>query len=658
MLEPSLNSPPAIEMKSISRYYISAGEQVSVLKNISLTVSQGEMIAIVGSSGSGKSTLMNIIGCLDRPSEGELIINGTVASNEDSTQLAEIRNENIGFIFQRYHLIPYLSAQENVIVPALYIDGNRKTREERANTLLSKLGMADRASYKPGQLSGGQQQRVSVARALMNGARIILADEPTGALDSINAELLMQELCILHQAGYTVVIVTHDHKIAEYADRVIEISNGEIISHSVQPQNLPQLAKTDTTVNKKINHSSSPFLKKPRYIADALNIAWRSLKGHRIRAFLSMLGIIIGIAAVVLSITIGEGTKKAVLEEVNKLGNNVVSVYNSNSVTSEGTYESSLDIRDLELLKQYSYIKHISPVAQSHAKLSKYNHHISASIQGVDYEYFLAHQISATNGRLFSNQDSIDSAAVAVIDNEMASRFFGHTKAAIGQTIIVNETPFVVVGVAAKTSSSSSANTNEVWIPYTSYITRLTGQASLNRIDFLLEENVKLENVRGYLESGLLKSHGSMDFSFTSNTQFYESAYKASNTLSLLVTSVASISLLVGGIGIMNIMLASVAERTYEIGIRLAVGARPRDIQFQFLVEALFICVIGGILGITFALLIIAGCLIFSLPVPVSPSWHAFTISFMFMILIGLVFGYFPAKRASKLHPTEALLRE
>lgn len=658
MLQLSLNSPPAIELKSISRYYFSAGEKVFVLKNISLTISQGEMIAIVGSSGSGKSTLMNIIGCLDKPSEGELRINGATASNVDSTQLAEIRSDNIGFIFQRYHLISYLSAQENVIVPALYADGNSKTREERAKKLLGKLGMSDRAFYKPGQLSGGQQQRVSIARALMNDARIILADEPTGALDSTNAKLLMQELRILHQAGYTVVIVTHDHKIAEYADRIVEISNGEIVSDPVHSPNSSQLKIPDTNIYTNIKHSTSHFLKQPRYIADALNIAWRSLKGHRVRAFLSMLGIIIGIAAVVLSITIGEGTKKSVLEEVNKLGNNVVAIYNADSAMSGETYESSLNIRDVELLKRYPYIKYISPVVQSFAKLIKNNRHITASIQGVDYEYFQAHQISAINGRLFSYQDVIDSAAVAVIDDVIAIKLFGSANMAIGQTLIVNETPFVVVGVVAQTSPSSNANTNDVWTPYSSYITRLTGQVPLSRIDFLLEDNVKLENIRRYLESDLLKSHGSKNFSFSSNTQFYESAYKTSNTLSLLVTAVASISLLVGGIGIMNIMLASVAERTYEIGIRLAVGARPRDIQFQFLVEALFICVIGGVLGIAFALVIILVCLFFSLPVPVSPSWHAFTVSFMFMILIGLIFGYFPARRASKLHPTEALLRE
>ncbi|MFO6494584.1 ATP-binding cassette domain-containing protein, partial [Hafnia alvei] len=303
-------STPLIVLSGISRHFVSGLQTVAVLKNISLSIQRGEMVAIIGASGSGKSTLMNIIGCLDKPTQGEMQIKGISTQLASSEQLAQLRSQYIGFIFQRYHLMPYLSASENVAIPALYTAMPAAERQTRAEYLLTRLGLQQRMNYKPAQLSGGQQQRVSIARALMNGAEIILADEPTGALDRASGQELMGILHALHQAGHTLIIVTHDRDIANQAQRIIEISDGEIISdkanHAVAPLEAPPALPVAVATGRTRFWQS---------VKEAVKMAWRALLGHRARAFLSMLGIIIGISSVVSSMAVGEGARQSILNE-------------------------------------------------------------------------------------------------------------------------------------------------------------------------------------------------------------------------------------------------------------------------------------------------------------------------------------------------------
>src|SRR5690606_13731080 len=221
---------PLIALAKVRREFPSGEGSITVLKDVDLTIHAGEMVAIVGPSGSGKSTLMNILGCLDRPSGGSYRVSGRETAALDADALAALRREHFGFIFQHYHLLAELSALGNVEIPAVYAGLPPRERRACAAELLERLGMADRLEHPPGKLSGGQQQRVSIARALMNGANVILADEPTGALDRQTGEEVLRRRGELTAAGKTVIIVTHDPAVAARAERVIEIDDGRIVA--------------------------------------------------------------------------------------------------------------------------------------------------------------------------------------------------------------------------------------------------------------------------------------------------------------------------------------------------------------------------------------------------------------------------------------------
>lgn len=277
---------PLLEIKGVSRAFQSGDQALTVLNNIDLTINRGEMVAIIGASGSGKSTLMNILGCLDKPSQGQYLIDGQDVSNMDADQLAQLRRENFGFIFQRYHLLSDLTALENAEIPALYANTTKEQRREKAEQLLTRLGLEERLAHKPNQLSGGQQQRVSIARALVNGGDVILADEPTGALDSHSGKEMMQLIQELHADGHTIILVTHDPKVAAFADRVIEIKDGQIIqdqqNHDKPKSNV--VAKENNAIQDH-NKQLSIF----RYL-EAFKMALLAMSNNRLRTFLTMLG--------------------------------------------------------------------------------------------------------------------------------------------------------------------------------------------------------------------------------------------------------------------------------------------------------------------------------------------------------------------------------
>ncbi len=310
---------PLLELKDIRRSYPAGDEQVEVLKGISLDIYAGEMVAIVGASGSGKSTLMNILGCLDKATSGTYRVAGQDVATLDADALAQLRREHFGFIFQRYHLLSHLTAEQNVEVPAVYAGVERKRRLARAQELLQRLGLEERVDYYPAQLSGGQQQRVSIARALMNGGQVILADEPTGALDSHSGEEVMAILHQLRDRGHTVIIVTHDPQVAAQAERVIEIRDGEIVRNPPATENMNVVAGTESIVK-----MSSGWRQFVSGFNEALTMAWRALAANKMRTLLTMLGIIIGIASVVSIVVVGDAAKQMVLADIRSIGTNTI----------------------------------------------------------------------------------------------------------------------------------------------------------------------------------------------------------------------------------------------------------------------------------------------------------------------------------------------
>lgn len=644
---------PIIELKGIYRHFMTGSESVAVLKDISLRIAPGEMVAIVGASGSGKSTLMNIIGCLDQPTRGEMFILGTPTHSADENQLAQLRSQHLGFIFQRYHLMPYLTAAENVEIPALYTAMPPQERQQRTRYLLKRLGLGSRMNYKPSQLSGGQQQRVSISRALVNGASIILADEPTGALDSSSGQELMSVLHGLHQAGHTIIIVTHDHNVARQAERIIEISDGRIIDD--RPNDAIKHDGVQESLNRVENNGRAPLWAS---IMEAVRMAWRSLLGHRVRAFLSMLGIIIGISSVVSSIAVGEGARQKVLDEIGKLGNSTMDIRPGLGWGEQRRdMERALSIEDVELIRAQPYVDSVTPVINKSVPGVRNGKTSFIQLSGVTNDYFRVQELDFIAGNQFTHRDVEDREPVLIIDESARNLFFSEDEDPIDQILSVSGTPWRIIGIANLRGINRGGRLSG-WLPYTSLVERISGEQPIEIVTVRVQEGASLEQARHEIESLLIQAHGKRDFFIESNDELAKAMDETSKSLSLLITAIAAISLFVGGVGVMNIMLVSVTERTHEIGIRLSVGARPIDIMRQFLIESMVICTLGGLIGIVgawsagkvFAVLTDEFTMIF--------TWPPLLLACVFSAVIGLGFGFFPARNAARLHPTEALARE
>ncbi|MGT3243950.1 MacB family efflux pump subunit [Yersinia enterocolitica] len=659
---PNLNqSKILLQLDNVSRWFISGEERVQVLKNINLTIHSGEMVAIVGASGSGKSTLMNILGCLDKPSSGEYLVAGRIPQHLDSNELAELRREHFGFIFQRYHLLNDLSAQENVEIPAIYAGVNREERRQRAVSLLSRLGLLDRLNYRPSQLSGGQQQRVSIARALMNGGEVILADEPTGALDTHSGTEVLNILKGLHQQGHTVVIVTHDMSIAKHAQRIIELRDGEVIADRQMPQ--PELpAKISTIEAPDIAHNPPLISWKAQRdrLQEAFKMALLAMSAQRLRTLLTMLGIIIGIASVVSVVALGKGSQQQVLANINSMGTSTLEIFPGKDFGDmRSAAIHTLRATDADALAQQGYIHSVTPTVSASTTLRYGNKSVSGTVNGVGEQYFLVRGYTLAQGMAF-NRTSVDNLMQeAVIDENTRDKLFPNGENPLGKVILLGSLPCRVIGVAAKKQSGFGSDENlNVWIPYTTAMKRMLGQSYLKSITVRVNDDIDLANAEQGVTKLLTQRHGTQDFFVMNTDSIRQTIEKTTSTMTLLVSMIAVISLVVGGIGVMNIMLVSVTERTKEIGVRMAVGARACDIMQQFLIEAVLVCLLGGCLGVVLSLAI--GLLFSQFSSSFSMVYSAISIitAFICSSLIGVVFGFFPAKRAAQMAPIRALERE
>lgn len=638
----------------------SAGEQeLKVLKNIDLEINRGEMIAIIGASGSGKSTLMNILGCLDKPTKGRYFINGQDTSKMEDDELAALRREYFGFIFQRYHLLSDLSALGNVEVPALYANVSPHARGEKATKLLTRLGLEDRLDHKPNQLSGGQQQRVSVARALVNGGDVILADEPTGALDSSSGEEMMKLLRELHLDGHTIIIVTHDPKIAEFADRVIEIKDGEIIRDHLNPsasEERPPITERQDAADKV--HQKKSWLNFASYL-EAFKMALIAMSHNRLRTFLTMLGIIIGIASVVSVVALGAGSQQSIMDQIASMGTNTIEI---NPGTGRGDRRSgrvrTLTAGDANALKTLTFIDSVTPTVRANVAIRYASETVTGSVQGVGTEYFRVRGYTLAQGQYFDEASVEALEQVAIIDENTEQELFSDGDA-LGSVIFLGRLPVRVIGVTDPIESvATNSDELNIWLPYTTVSGRIFRQNYVNDITVRVDENVSSEVAEQGIISLLTMRHGVVDF-FTINTDtIRKSIEKTSETMTLLISAIAFISLLVGGIGVMNIMLVSVTERTGEIGIRVAVGARQADIMRQFLIEAVLVCFCGGILGIGVAYLVGVVITYTGSNYQMIYSTASIVAAFVCSTLIGIVFGYFPARNAARLNPIDALSRD
>lgn len=671
-------SEPLIRLKGIERRYQSGEHEVTVLHPLDLAIDAGEMVAIVGASGSGKSTLMNLLGCLDHPSGGQYLFRGQDTATLDALSLARLRCHHFGFIFQRYHLLPHLDAAANVEIPAIYAGTARLDRQARARTLLTRLGLQDRSHHRPGQLSGGQQQRVSIARALTNGGEVILADEPTGALDSQSGKEVMAILKELHAQGHTIILVTHDMAVASHADRIITLRDGRVVEDSghratddnaASPSGAPahplpgdgsQLAAPSVGQDA---HGTGAAVRTAsrgwdRY-REAGRMALHAMLAHRMRTFLTMLGIIIGIAAVVSVVALGQGARAKVIDDINAMGTNTIDIFPGKDWGDEKAASiQTLNERDLDALLGQPYLEGASPQIATSGQLRYRNKTSSGSVIGVGNDFFRVKGMTLTQGRLLDERDIRNRTAVAVVDGKTIESLLGQVDP-VGQVVLVGTLPVRIVGVVTQeTGFGRSSQSVNVWLPYSAVMSRLLSQQHFTQITIRVKDGVQPALAEQAAVALLTQRHGVKDFFTFSSDSIVKSVEKTTATLTLLVSAIAVISLIVGGVGVMNIMLVSVVERTREIGIRIAVGARQSDILQQFLIEAVMVSLLGGLLGIGLALLI--GALFSLLVESFQMRFSLFSILMAFgcSSLIGILFGYLPARNAARLDPVEALARE
>jgi macrolide transport system ATP-binding/permease protein len=650
---------PLIRLRKVSRDFPAGDQVVHALRDVDLEIAAGELVAIVGASGSGKSTLMNILGCLDRPTSGRYEIAGRDTAALDPDELAELRREHFGFIFQRYHLMGDLTAVDNVEVPAIYAGRERRARRRRSVELLTRLGLGDRLDHRPSQLSGGQQQRVSIARALMNGGEVILADEPTGALDSRSGQEMMALIEELNAEGHTIIIVTHDMNVAEHARRIIEISDGVIVADRANPKAPAGRRARDVRADAALGRTS--WTASADRVAEAFRMAVVAMNAHRLRAFLTMLGIIIGIASVVSVVALGEGSRRQILKQISSIGTNTVDIFPGKDFGDEKAASiHTLTAADADALATQPYVDSVTPSVSASASLRYGNVSVSGSVSGVGEGYFRVRDVKLATGRVFDRGDVRAQAQVAVIDDNTRKALFPDGSDAVGKVILLGQVPARVIGVAEPDNSRLGGDQNlNVWVPYTTVLGRMLGQSYLNRITVRVRDDAPPDIASDAIIKLLTLRHGVKDmFAFSTDT-IRKAIEATTQIMTILIGSIAMISLVVGGIGVMNIMLVSVTERTREIGVRTAVGARRSDILSQFLIEAVLVCLVGGLIGVGLAMSIAA--LVTKLAgdkfsMSISPA--SIVVAFLFSSLIGIGFGFMPARNAARLDPVEALARE
>ena len=647
---------PILKLTGLCKSHAVGDRQVDVLKDINLTLHAGVMVAIVGPSGSGKSTLMNILGCLDRPSAGRYKLAGRDTQTLDSDQLARLRRRLFGFVFQRYHLLPSLSALENVEMPAIYTGIPAPKRQARAIELLTRLGVADHVDRLPNQLSGGQQQRVAIARAIMNGGAVILADEPTGALDSETGRETLQILLELQAQGHTVIIVTHDMSVAACAERIIELRDGRIVADWCNTRRAIEMPLASVR-QRRLKGRRAP-LSPWHHVVEAFGMARLSLLSHRLRTALTMLGIVIGIASVVAIMAVGEGSRRHMQQTIGVFASNLIEIRRGSGWDdAQASGVHTLLAGDVDTLEQQPFVDSTTPLTRASFMVRHRDADANAVVSGVGESYFKVRGIGVAAGRPFGRDDVHWQSQVAVIDQEARHKLFLGTENPVGKVIIVGNVPCTVIGVTDSAGQYAGAGAN-VLIPYTTAGVRLFGRPYFDSIVVRLADRRDSRLVEQGISRLLMYKHGAKDF-FTNNMDNLAKAYESTTrSISLMLSLVASIALMVGGVGVMNIMLVSVTERTREIGIRMAVGARRSDIARQFLAEAVAICLIGGALGVAVALL--SGSVFKAF---VSEWQMAFTpgsvaLAFLCSTLIGVGFGFMPARKGSRLNPSEALSRD
>ncbi len=660
-------SRPVIVVENLKKTYKTGSVEVPALKGVSLTINEGDFVAVMGPSGSGKSTFLNLLGCLDHPSDGKYILDGTDVSTMSDDERAAVRSKSIGFVFQGFNLLPRTTAIHNIELPLIYT--GEKRREKPSHELLAAVGLPKRGHHTPNELSGGEQQRVAIARALVNSPSIILADEPTGNLDSKMSDEIMDIFLSLNRAGITILMVTHEENIAEYAKRLVKFKDGEIVADEPIRKRAPgngggiDVEKIRQGAPKGNGKRRSIF--SPGEIWENVRSAMRSLVQNKMRAVLTILGILIGVGAVIAMVSVGQGATLGIQQQIQGLGSNFLTI-TPGSATSGGVRQgfgsvTTLTIDDADAIKAgVPDILGVEPETNVRGQLKYRSNNWSTSVTGTSPDYPIVRSWPVAEGTFFTDEDYKAKRSVVVLGQDVVTNLFGEEDP-IGKSIKIGSANFRVIGVLEAKGSAGGffSQDDTALIPFSTAYSRFRHQKDVRSIGVSVTDKDRINSAKADITALLRERHKipdgtADDFTIVSQEDVLQTVQGVSQIMTLLLGSIAGISLLVGGIGIMNIMLVSVTERTREIGIRKAIGARRRDIMAQFLVEAIILSGMGGLLG--WGLGALAANIISKVGgMAISITLGTVGLAVGFSIAVGLFFGIYPARKASRMDPIQAL---